>query len=132
MMSNAAVAPRIFTALRALNIGLHIDDFGTGYSSLSMLHHFPIDALKIDRSFIARLGTDGEGAEIVQTVIALAQSLNMDVVAEGIETSEQCSYLRKLGCNYGQGYLFAKPLESSDAGEMVSSGDLTLGQSQVA
>jgi EAL domain-containing protein (putative c-di-GMP-specific phosphodiesterase class I) len=97
-----------------------------------MLHHFPIDALKIDRSFIARLGTDGEGAEIVQTVIALAQSLNMDVVAEGIETSEQCSYLRKLGCNYGQGYLFAKPLESSDAGEMVSSGDLTLGQSKVA
>ncbi len=128
MMSNAATAPRIFTALRALNIGLHIDDFGTGYSSLSMLHHFPIDALKIDRSFITRLGANGEGTEIVQTVIALAQSLGMDVVAEGIETADQCAYLRQLGCTYGQGYLFARPLESSKAEDLIKSADIFLSE----
>lgn len=94
-----------------LGIKLCIDDFGTGYSSLSRLHEFPLDTLKIDRSFVDRLDSPEEGGEIVKTIITLAHSLNLNVVAEGVETETQCQKLQELGCDCGQGYLFARPVD---------------------
>ncbi|MFN2549303.1 MAG: putative bifunctional diguanylate cyclase/phosphodiesterase [Myxococcales bacterium] len=102
------------TGLRAMGVRIDLDDFGTGYSSLSYLHQFPIDTLKIDRSFIARLGTTADGLEIVHTILALAQSLDMDVVAEGVETAEQLQLLRNLHCAYAQGYYLSRPVDSDD------------------
>lgn len=96
--------------LRKLGINIHMDDFGTGHSSLSCLHQFPIDVLKIDRSFIATMQEQSSYAAIVQTIISLAHNLGMDVTAEGIETFDQLQKLRSLGCNFGQGYYFSKPL----------------------
>jgi len=90
-------------------VQLSIDDFGTGYSSLSYLHRLPFDTLKIDRSFVYSVGEGGENSEILQTIISLAKNLRMRVVAEGIETENQLSLLQNLGCDYGQGFLIAKP-----------------------
>ncbi|MGL4883990.1 MAG: EAL domain-containing protein, partial [Waterburya sp.] len=87
-----------------------IDDFGTGYSSLSYLRRFPIDNLKIDRSFIEQMNCDSENFEIVRVIITLAKTLGMDAISEGVETLQQLQQLRALGCEFGQGYLFAKPL----------------------
>ncbi|MGE5892813.1 MAG: EAL domain-containing protein [bacterium] len=101
--------------LKAMDMHTHIDDFGTGYSSLSYLHRFPVDVLKIDRSFIRMLGVREESTEIVKTIITLAQGLSMDVIAEGVEMSEQLSFLQQLRCTYVQGYLFSKPLDSQSA-----------------
>ncbi len=97
--------------LRALGIQIHIDDFGTGYSSLSYLHDLPIDGLKIDRCFISRMEVDQKNFEIVRTMITMAHSLGISVTAEGIETAQQLAQLRSLGCEFGQGYFFSKPLE---------------------
>jgi diguanylate cyclase (GGDEF)-like protein/PAS domain S-box-containing protein len=106
--------------LRALGVRIAIDDFGKGYSSLSYLHQFPCDTLKIDRSFVARIGVGGENTEIVRTIVSLAQGLGLDVVAEGVETDSQLSHLRELGCQYGQGYIFARPLSGKDAGALLA------------
>jgi diguanylate cyclase (GGDEF)-like protein len=100
-------------------IKLCIDDFGTGYSSLSRLHEFTIDTLKIDRSFVSRLSA-GQSQQIVETIVTLAHSFGMDVVAEGIETVEQLEKLHSLGCERGQGYLFSKPLDSQAATQLLS------------
>jgi EAL domain-containing protein (putative c-di-GMP-specific phosphodiesterase class I) len=107
------------TALRRLRdqgIAILLDDFGQGYSSLSYLHRFPIDTLKIDRAFVHDLvgsgGLPGTSAEIVQTIIALAHNMGINVIAEGIETQDQLHRLRALGCEYGQGYLFARPMDA--------------------
>lgn len=96
--------------LKKLGINIHMDDFGTGHSSLSCLHQFPIDVLKIDRSFISTMQEQSSYAAIVQTIISLAHNLGMAVTAEGIETAEQLKQLQSLGCNFGQGYYFSKPL----------------------
>lgn len=105
--------------LKALNLQLSIDDFGTGYSSLSYLHRFPTDTIKVDRSFVSRMGDEAEDAHIVQTIIMLGHNLGMMIVAEGVETVEQLNRLRALKCEYGQGYLFSKPLPSDLATELL-------------
>lgn len=112
LMDNTESANAILSQLRALNIELYMDDFGTGYSSLSYLHRFPINTLKIDRSFINNIGIGGENLEIVRAIVTLAQSLNMGVTAEGVETVEQLAQLRALQCHRGQGYFFSEPLDS--------------------
>jgi len=115
-MTESSLIPDMHTALevlgslRRLGVSLLIDDFGTGYSSLSYLHSFPIDVIKIDRSFVGRMTEGEQPLQIVRTIIELARVLGMDVVAEGIETCEQYHLLRELGCRFGQGYLFARPL----------------------
>src|SRR5207237_9971498 len=91
-----------------------IDDFGTGYSSLAYLHRFPVDELKVDRSFVDGLGTDQTDAAIVTSIVTLAHTLGLIVVAEGIETTVQLEQLRSLGCQRGQGFLFSRPLASDD------------------
>lgn len=112
LMDKAELALTVLEQIRARQIQLCLDDFGTGYSSLSYLHSFPIDTLKIDRSFIRHLSPQGKDFDIVRAIITLAHTLGMDVVAEGVETLEQLEILRSLGCEYGQGYLFAKPLDT--------------------
>jgi PAS domain S-box-containing protein/diguanylate cyclase (GGDEF)-like protein len=106
--------------IKSLGIQICIDDFGMGYSSLSYLHTYPIDVLKIDRSFVTNLISEAKTQEIVRSVIILAKTLNMDIIAEGIETVEQFEYLKNLGCQCGQGYLFAKPLDSSAAEAFIT------------
>ena len=110
VMENAEAAALMFKQLRSLGVQLSIDDFGTGYSSLSYLHRFPLNYLKIDRSFVMRLTTDNDNA-IVRTISTLARNLGMEVIAEGIETEEQHQQLKMLGCEYGQGYLFSRPVD---------------------
>ncbi|MEH2284629.1 MAG: EAL domain-containing protein [Nostoc sp.] len=105
--------------LRNLGVKLAIDDFGTGYSSLSRLHHFPINQLKIDRSFVSAGIIDDRNLDIVETIITLAHKLGVDVTAEGVETVEQLAILRKLSCEYGQGYFFSHPLDSSQAAALI-------------
>lgn len=109
----------LISQLLAIGIELCIDDFGTGYSSLSRLHNFPLCTLKIDRSFVSQIQSEARGSEIIHTIILLAHSLGMDVVAEGIETNIQLDKLTQLGCNYGQGYLISKPLDCSKATEFL-------------
>lgn len=121
LMENAESAAAMLKNLRELDVQLHIDDFGTGYSSLSYLHHFPIDSLKIDQSFVKRMGK-ADDAEIVRTIVSLAHSLDMEVLAEGVETSDQLSRLRALKCDSGQGNFFSHPLDPSDVLELVSAG----------
>jgi EAL domain-containing protein (putative c-di-GMP-specific phosphodiesterase class I) len=120
VMEKAEAATRMFGQLRDLGVKLHIDDFGTGYSSLSYLHRFPVDVLKIDRSFVSRMGPDDENSEIVQTIVQLAHNLGMEVTAEGVETYEQLSKLHALSCEYGQGYFFSKPVDSEAAKRMIA------------
>lgn len=100
-----------FEELKKIGIHLQIDDFGTGYSSLSYIQHIPVDTIKIDRSFIAEVGHGQKYLELIHAIIRMAHSLGMDTNAEGIETLEQKEVLRSFGCNYGQGYLFSKPLD---------------------
>ncbi|MFP5274487.1 PAS domain S-box protein [Coleofasciculus sp.] len=119
IMEHSDSAAALLERLKALNIQLYIDDFGTGYSSLSRLHQFPIDALKIDRSFVSRMGDAGENGEIVQAIVTLAHNLGMDVVAEGIETNMQLAQLRGRRCEYGQGYFFSKPLNRQAAEQLM-------------
>jgi len=101
--------------LMNLNVNISLDDFGTGYSSLSYLKRFPIDTLKIDKSFINELATDPDSEVIVKTIIAMAHSLNLKVIAEGVETDQQLAMLLEQGCDEAQGYLFYRPLPYQDA-----------------
>ncbi len=109
-----------FSCLQTLGVDLCLDDFGTGYSALSRLHEFPIAALKIDKSFVDRLAADAASVRTVQAIVALAGSLNLQVVAEGIETELQCERLQALGCRFGQGYLFARPLPAAAASQVLA------------
>lgn len=118
-MENAEHTINMLHSLKKIGVQLSIDDFGTGYSSLSYLHRLPFDTLKIDRSFVSRVGTNGENSEILQTIISLAKNLKMRVIAEGIETESQFSLLQNLGCDYGQGYLLAKPKPLEETEELL-------------
>ncbi len=110
----------ITSELCATGVGLQLDDFGTGYSSLSALHQLPVDTLKIDRSFVAGLNDDSGSDPIVRSTIALAHSLGMQVIAEGIETTDQLRRLRTLGCEYGQGFLFSAPLDHEGTSALLA------------
>lgn len=110
LMENSSKTQELFEYLKAHNIRLSIDDFGTGFSSLSYLSRFPVDALKIDRSFVQQMGHHKRNFQLVSTVVTLSNQLGFAAVAEGIETPEQLTWLRQLGCEFGQGYLFARPL----------------------
>jgi EAL domain-containing protein (putative c-di-GMP-specific phosphodiesterase class I) len=112
LMDTATSAKATLEGLKALGVGLHVDDFGTGYSSLSYLHHFPLDVLKIDRSFVAAMGRDMRHLEIVKAILAVGHALGLSVVAEGVETREQMVCLRELGCDCAQGFYFYRPLEA--------------------
>jgi EAL domain-containing protein (putative c-di-GMP-specific phosphodiesterase class I) len=101
-------------ALKGMGLGLSIDDFGTGYSSLSYLKHFPIDRIKIDRSFVADVNRSSDGAAIVEAIISMAHSLNLKVVAEGVETGDQLHFLRERNCDEVQGYHLAVPMSAQD------------------
>ena len=120
LLKNATSGTVILQQLKTLGVQLSIDDFGTGYSSLARLHQLPIDTLKIDRSFVSRMGNDGESLEIVRAIMTLAHSLGMDAIAEGVETQEQLLKLRSLNCEYGQGYLFSRPVDSKRAEELLA------------
>ncbi|HEV2707063.1 MAG TPA: EAL domain-containing protein [Pyrinomonadaceae bacterium] len=120
MMENIESAIALLNHLRALGVELSIDDFGTGYSSLSYLHRFPVSTLKIDRSFVGRMDGNNENAEIVRTIVMLARNLDMDVIAEGVETEHQVTQLRALRCEYGQGYHFSKPVDAAGAAALLA------------
>ena len=119
--------------LKAIGVHLSIDDFGTGYSSLTALHRLPVDALKIDRSFIAAMKENREGASLIRTLVQLGKALSIETFAEGIERSQELDLLRAEDCDNGQGFLFARPLDAEAAGAYLrewsaaehASGELT-------
>lgn len=120
LMEDTEATLQILAQLRAMQVQLVIDDFGTGYSSLSYLHRFPVSVLKIDRSFVLGLERDSDNGEIIKAVASLARALKMSTIAEGIETKEQLAYIKGIGCQYGQGYFFARPLEPQAAAALIS------------
>ncbi|MEI8196901.1 MAG: EAL domain-containing protein, partial [Phycisphaerae bacterium] len=117
VMADGAAAVRVLQAIKALGVKLDMDDFGTGYSSLACLHQFPIDVLKIDRSFVINIDRGRDFAALVHAVAQLARNLNISVIAEGIETVEQLLTLQSLDCEFGQGYLFSKPMTVAQVAE---------------
>jgi len=119
LMKNPVEAVNALEILRKLGVQVMIDDFGTGYSSLSYLSRLPIDALKIDQSFVHSLSQNEHSAEIVRCIVSMAAALKLDVIAEGIETAEQGEALRQFGCKFGQGYFFSRPLSSEIAVELA-------------
>jgi EAL domain-containing protein (putative c-di-GMP-specific phosphodiesterase class I) len=118
LLRDMDAAVRRLTALRALGLRIALDDFGTGFSSLGYLDRFPIDIIKIDRSFVARVGS-GDRTALAEVVIKLSQALHVQTVAEGIERQEQFDELRRLGCLLGQGYLIAKPVTADTVEELL-------------
>lgn len=126
LISNTDEVADILHQLRDLGLLLALDDFGTGYSSLNYLHRFPFHTIKIDKSFTQLLGTDNDTAGIVPLIIQLARSLNMEVIAEGVETEEQAQLLTQLGCSSGQGFLFSRAMPEEQVGPLLSGRELTM------
>lgn len=120
LMENAQRSAQMLQHLKELDIKVCVDDFGTGYSSLSYLHTFPIDTLKIDKSFVQDMGRNRHNLEIVRTIALLAQNLRLDVIAEGVETPEQLAQLRAIGCGYAQGFLFSRPLTADNVRRLLA------------
>ena len=119
-MQNAQASIQTLRQLKALGVQISIDDFGTGYSSLSYLRRFPIDTLKIDQSLIRDIGSDPDDAAIASAVIALAHTLKLEVVAEGVETRDQLEFLVASGCDRMQGYLFSPPVPAERCEELLA------------
>lgn len=115
IMADPEAARRVMTDLRQIGVGLHIDDFGTGHSSLNALRAFPVDALKLDQSFVRALGVDPRTTELVRIIVEMGRTLEMDVVAEGVETAEQAQRLREMGCGTAQGWLYAEAMPGPEA-----------------
>ena len=124
LMPNDPAVQQTLTQLRALGLCISLDDFGTGYSCLSYLHDFPVTTLKIDRSFVSRIGMKTERPEIVRAIVALAHNLGMDVIAEGVETTEQLERLRVLQCESVQGFYFSEPLDAEAATALLRRGQI--------
>ncbi len=122
LMHNMKTGVQAIERLHDLDVKLHIDDFGTGYSSLSYLQAFPVDALKVDRSFVSRMNSDAGQAEIVRAIVSLAQNLGMAVTAEGVETIEQLTALTDMHCTSAQGYYFSRPLPALEAEQLLARG----------
>jgi len=122
LMKDPEGTARTLSSLKESGVRLSMDDFGTGYSSLGYLKRFPIDTLKIDRSFVHDISTDADGATLTRAIIHLAQNLRLKVVAEGVETEDQLAFLRDNGCDEMQGYLFAKPTDAEECGRMLREG----------
>ena len=118
-MENPDRTIKLLDQLYALGLHLAIDDFGTGYSSLSAMQQFPISTLKIDKSFVREAATNPDDATIVGTIVQMGRNLNMDVVAEGVESEEQLSFLQQLNCTYVQGLLFGDPMSSDNYLELL-------------
>jgi EAL domain-containing protein (putative c-di-GMP-specific phosphodiesterase class I) len=114
VMSDLGGAKRAVAEVKALGVGFALDDFGTGYSALSYLKHFPVDALKIDRTFVRDLPADRGDAAIVSAIVALGHALGLRVVAEGVESAPQAALVRRLGCDEQQGYYYARPLPAAE------------------
>jgi len=127
LMDRAESSIRLLDRLKALGVQIQVDDFGTGYSSLGYLHRFPIDALKVDASFVSQLEVDPENREIVKTIVALAKNLQMGVVAEGVESAGQQAFLLRLGCETMQGFLFAGPLDPEQVESLLRKGEAWFG-----
>lgn len=119
LMGNAHRSVEMLNQLKELDIKICVDDFGTGYSSLSYLHTFPIDTLKIDKSFIHGMGRNRQNLEIVRTITMLARNLRLDVIAEGVEDSDQHTQLQALGCQFAQGYYFSEPIDADAATSLL-------------
>jgi EAL domain-containing protein (putative c-di-GMP-specific phosphodiesterase class I) len=119
LMQNLKAGAGVIKQLHDLTVRLHIDDFGTGYSSLSYLHSFPVDTLKVDRSFVSQMENTPHQAEIVKAIVSLAQNLGMGVTAEGVETNAQADALENLHCTSAQGYLFSRPLPAAEAERLI-------------
>lgn len=132
VMDNIEAAVSTMKELHALGVRLSIDDFGTGYSSLSYLHRFPMDTLKIDRSFVSLLHENNENTEIVRTIVMLARNLGMSVVAEGVETRQQLRRLRLLGCGFGQGFFFCRPADAFVIEQMLSKREFSSSKNEVS
>lgn len=122
ILENTESAKAILLGLKELGVGLYLDDFGKGHSSLSYLRRLPFDAVKVDPSFIGRIGTDEQNLEPLQRIVALAHNLGIEVIAKGVETAEQLAGIKALGCEYGQGYLFARPMDLRAAGKWLAEG----------
>ncbi|MDX1395743.1 MAG: EAL domain-containing protein, partial [Gemmatimonadota bacterium] len=121
-MKDGPAAGRILRSLSQRGVRIAVDDFGTGYSSLSYLHRYPVGALKIDRSFVSGSAGQSNDWDVAKTIIELSRILELEVIAEGIETREQFQHLRKLGCQQAQGYFFSGPVPASKAGALIQEG----------
>ena len=116
----------VLTKLRELGVQLSIDDFGVGYSSLSYLHRFPINVLKIDRSFVDKMLETKERKDVIISIVGLARSLNLEIIAEGAEDEAQVEELQRLGCDYVQGYAFYRPMDSESISRLLGAPAITL------
>jgi EAL domain-containing protein (putative c-di-GMP-specific phosphodiesterase class I) len=119
LVQNFEMTHQVLSAIQAKGVHISIDDFGTGYSSLSYLHRLPVNALKIDRTFVSYMGQDAKNQTIAESIIALSNVLGLNAIAEGVETIEQLQWLQNHGCEYGQGYLFAKPVPAAEASSLL-------------
>jgi len=122
LMENAKSTAAVLDELKAMGVHLAVDDFGTGYSSLSYLRQFPIDVLKIDQSFIHQITSNFDDSTIITAIISMGRSLRHIVIAEGIETAEQRTYLQSQHCEEGQGYLFGRPVAAAQFGRLLQTG----------
>jgi EAL domain-containing protein (putative c-di-GMP-specific phosphodiesterase class I) len=129
-MADIKTTLKVLNELREMGISISIDDFGTGYSSLAYLKQFPITTLKIDRSFVTDIEINKDGEAVIKTIIALAKILELNVIAEGVETQEQLNFLGVLGCDKIQGYLIAKPLTPTEFSTAIKTGELAYGKQQ--
>ncbi|MCC5662295.1 EAL domain-containing protein [Nostoc sp. XA010] len=119
IMENGDETTATLSQIRELGVEISIDDFGTGYSSLARLSSFPISVLKIDKSFLNPMDTNSRNLEIIEIIVTLAHKLGINVTVEGVETKDQLAFIRKLNCEYAQGYFFSPPLGTSDASALI-------------